>query len=202
MTASGKKGVVESTSIDFGFRTVEIKDSQLLVNGKPVLIKGADRHEVNSDKGYVVSEADMINDIRIMKELNMNAVRTCHYPDDPRWYALCDKYGLYVVDEGNIESHGMGYGEASLAHRADYRAAHLIRDQRMLRRDFNHPSVIIWSLGNEAGDGENFTAWLQMDERERSVEAGPVRKSPRRCEHRHPLPDVRFSDGMRGNSAP
>lgn len=173
VTASGKKGVAESTSIDFGFRTVEIKDSQLLVNGKPVLIKGADRHEMNSDKGYVVSEADMINDIRIMKELNMNAVRTCHYPDDPRWYALCDKYGLYVVDEGNIESHGMGYGEASLAHRADYRAAHLIRDQRMLRRDFNHPSVIIWSLGNEAGDGENFTAcykWMKENDPSRPVQ--------------------------------
>ncbi len=173
VTASGKKGVAESTSIDFGFRTVEIKDSQLLVNGKPVLIKGANRHEVNSDKGYVVSEADMIKDIRIMKELNINAVRTCHYPDDPRWYALCDKYGLYVVDEGNIESHGMGYGDASLAHRADFKAAHLIRDQRMLRRDFNHPSVIIWSLGNEAGDGENFTAcykWMKENDPSRPVQ--------------------------------
>lgn len=173
VTASDKKDVVESTSIDFGFRTVEIKDSQLLVNGQPVLIKGANRHEINADKGYVVSEADMIKDIRIMKELNMNAVRTCHYPDDPRWYALCDKYGLYVVDEGNIESHGMGYEEASLAHRADFRDAHLSRDQRMLRRDFNHPSVIIWSLGNEAGDGENFTAcykWMKENDPSRPVQ--------------------------------
>ncbi len=173
VSASDKKDVVESTSIDFGFRTVEIKNSQLLVNGQPVLIKGADRHEMNADKGYVVSEEDMIRDIRIMKELNMNAVRTCHYPNDPRWYALCDKYGLYVVDEGNIESHGMGYGKESLAHRADFKAAHLIRDQRMMRRDFNHPSVIIWSLGNEAGDGENFTAcykWMKENDPSRPVQ--------------------------------
>ncbi len=173
VTASDKKDVVESTSIDFGFRTVEIKNGQLLVNGQPVLIKGADRHEMNADKGYVVSEADMIKDIRIMKELNMNAVRTCHYPNDPRWYALCDKYGLYVVDEGNIESHGMGYGKESLAHRADFKAAHLIRDQRMLRRDFNHPSVIIWSLGNEAGFGDNFIAcydWMKANDPTRPVQ--------------------------------
>ena len=173
VTASDKKDVVESTSIDFGFRTVEIKNSQLLVNGQPILVKGANRHELSADKGYVVSEEDMIRDIRIMKELNMNAVRTCHYPDDPRWYALCDKYGLYVVDEGNIESHGMGYEKESLAHRADFRAAHLIRDQRMMRRDFNHPSVIIWSLGNEAGNGENFTAcykWMKENDPSRPVQ--------------------------------
>ena len=197
VTASDRKDVVESTSIDFGFRTVEIKNSQLLVNGQPVLIKGADRHEMNADKGYVVSEADMINDIRIMKELNMNAVRTCHYPNDPRWYALCDKYGLYVVDEGNIESHGMGYSDKTLARRSDYKAAHLIRDQRMVRRDFNHPSVIIWSLGNEAGDGENFEAcydWIKASDPTRPVQYEraemkrhtdiicPMYASPKRCE--------------------
>lgn len=197
VTASDRKDVVESTSIDFGFRTVEIKNSQLLVNGQPVLIKGADRHEMNADKGYVVSEADMINDIRIMKELNMNAVRTCHYPNDPRWYALCDKYGLYVVDEGNIESHGMGYSDKTLARRSDYKAVHLIRDQRMVRRDFNHPSVIIWSLGNEAGDGENFEAcydWIKASDPTRPVlyERAemkrhtdiicPMYASPKRCE--------------------
>ena len=173
VTASDRKNVVESTSIDFGFRTVEIKNAQLLVNGQPVLIKGANRHEMNADKGYVVSEEDMINDIRIMKELNMNAVRTCHYPNDPRWYALCDKYGLYVVDEGNIESHGMGYGDMTLAKRPDYKAAHLIRDQRMMRRDFNHPSVIIWSLGNEAGFGDTFVAcydWLKANDPTRPVQ--------------------------------
>lgn len=173
VTASDRKNVVESTSIDFGFRTVEIKNGQLLVNGQPVLIKGANRHEMNADKGYVVSEEDMINDIRIMKELNMNAVRTCHYPNDPRWYALCDKYGLYVVDEGNIESHGIGYGDKTLAKRPDYKAAHLIRDQRMMRRDFNHPSVIIWSLGNEAGFGDTFVAcydWLKANDPTRPVQ--------------------------------
>lgn len=173
VTASDRKNVVESTSIDFGFRTVEIKNAQLLVNGQPVLIKGANRHEMNADKGYVVSEEDMINDIRIMKELNMNAVRTCHYPNDPRWYALCDKYGLYVVDEGNIESHGIGYGDKTLAKRPDYKAAHLIRDQRMMRRDFNHPSVIIWSLGNEAGFGDTFVAcydWLKANDPTRPVQ--------------------------------
>ena len=173
VTASDRKNVVESTSIDFGFRTVEIKNGQLLVNGQPVLIKGANRHEMNADKGYVVSEEDMINDIRIMKELNMNAVRTCHYPNDPRWYALCDKYGLYVVDEGNIESHGMGYGDKTLAKRPDYKAAHLIRDQRMMRRDFNHPSVIVWSLGNEAGFGDTFVAcydWLKANDPTRPVQ--------------------------------
>lgn len=173
VSAYDRKGVVESSSIDFGFRTVEIRNSQLLVNGQPILIKGADRHELSADKGYVVSEEDMIRDIRIMKELNINAVRTCHYPNDPRWYALCDKYGLYVVDEGNIESHGMGYGKESLAHRADFRAAHLIRDQRMVRRDFNHPSVIVWSLGNEAGHGDNFLAcydWIKENDPSRPVQ--------------------------------
>ena len=156
--AYGKKGnLVESTAIPFGFRTVEIKNAQLLVNGKPILVKGADRHELDSYKGYNVSEADMIRDIRIMKELNINAVRTCHYPDDPRWLSLCDQYGLYVVDEGNIESHGMGYEDGkTLAQNPLFHDAHLIRDRRMVLRDINHPSVIIWSMGNEAGNGQNF----------------------------------------------
>ena len=114
----GKGGDYESTSIRFGFRTVEIKDGQFLVNGQPVLIKGTDRHELSPTGGYVVSEAEMIQDIKIMKQLNINAVRTSHYPNDPRWYALCDQYGLYVTDEGNIESHGIGYGPATLARRA------------------------------------------------------------------------------------
>ena len=162
--AEDRKGVVESTGIDFGFRSVEIRNSQLLVNGQPVLIKGADRHELSPYGGYVISEAEMIRDIEVMKQLNVNAVRTCHYPDDPRWYSLCDKYGIYVLDEANIESHGMGYGKESLAHRADYNAAHLIRNQRMVYRDINHPSIIIWSLGNEAGNGDNFRAaydWIK-----------------------------------------
>ncbi len=158
------RGLAESTTINFGFRSVEIKNSQLLVNGKPILIKGTNRHELSEHNGYIVSREDMIRDIRIMKELNINAVRTSHYPNDPMWYDLCDQYGLYVVDEANIESHGMGYEDATLAKRPDYRAAHLIRDQRMVYRDINHPSIIIWSLGNEAGNGDNFMAcydWIK-----------------------------------------
>lgn len=172
VSAKTRAGVVESTSIDFGFRTVEIKDAQLLVNGQPVLIKGVDRHELNAYKGYQLSEEDMIKDILIMKKLNVNAVRTSHYPNDPRWYALCDKYGLYVTDEGNIESHGMGYGAETLAKRLDYQAAHLERDMRMVRRDFNHPCVIVWSLGNEAGNGVNFEEcykWIKANDSSRPV---------------------------------
>ena len=151
-----KKGQTEKTSIEIGFRDVRIEGGQLLVNGKPVLVKGANRHEMNPYKGYVVSEADMIQDIQIMKRLNINAVRTCHYPDDPLWYSLCDRYGLYVVAEANIESHGMGYGDATLAKVPEYEHAHLERIRRAVQRDRNHPSVIIWSLGNEAGNGPNF----------------------------------------------
>lgn len=173
VSAYTSKGLAESTSISFGFRSVEIKDARLLVNGKPVLIKGVNRHELNEHSGYIVSKDDMIRDIRIMKELNINAVRTSHYPNDPVWYDLCDLYGLYVVDEGNIESHGMGYEDATLAKRPDYKAAHLIRDQRMVYRDINHPSIIIWSLGNEAGNGSNFMAcydWIKSYDPTRPVQ--------------------------------
>ena len=157
-----RKGQTESATIQFGFRDVEIKGGQLLVNGQPVLIKGANRHEMNPYKGYVVSEEDMIRDIQIMKQLNINAVRTSHYPDDPLWYSLCDKYGLYVVAEANIESHGMGYGKESLAHDPAFEAAHLERIRRAIQRDYNHPSVIIWSLGNEAGYGQNFIKGYEL----------------------------------------
>ncbi|MFA6592344.1 MAG: glycoside hydrolase family 2 TIM barrel-domain containing protein [Bacteroidales bacterium] len=170
--ASDRKGLCESTSLKFGFRTVEIRNAQLLVNGRPVLIKGANRHEMNPYKGYVVSEEDMIEDIRIFKELNINTVRTCHYPNDPLWYSLCDKYGIYVIDEGNIESHGMGYGNETLAKDPQYEYAHLQRDERMVRRDYNHPSVIVWSLGNEAGNGENFYKcydWIKAFDKTRPV---------------------------------
>ena len=179
---NGAGEVVESTSLNVGFRTVEMKDGQLKVNGQPVLIKGVNRHELVPVKGYVVSEADMIRDIRVMKELNVNAVRTCHYPDDPVWLALCDKYGLYVVDEGNIESHGMGYKDGvTLAQDPQFRAAHLIRDQRMVQRDFNHPSVIIWSLGNEAGAGPNFVdcaAWIKAYDPSRPIQYERCLDSP------------------------
>ena len=171
--ADTRKEAVDFTEILFGFRTVEIKGNQVLVNGQPVLFKGADRHELSATGGYIVTEAEMIRDIRIMKELNINAVRTCHYPDDPRWLALCDQYGLYVVDEGNIESHGMGYGPETLAKNPLFAAAHLARDRRMVQRDFNHPSVIIWSLGNEAGAGPNFEAcydWIKAYDPSRPVQ--------------------------------
>ena len=158
----GKKGLSEVSVLDFGFRDVCIRNAQLLVNGKPVLIKGANRHEMNPYKGYVVSEADMIQDILIMKQLNINAVRTCHYPNDPLWYSLCDRFGLYVVDEANIESHGMYYGKESLAHDPDYLVAHMERTRRMVQRDFNHPSIIVWSLGNEAGHGDNFMKTYEL----------------------------------------
>lgn len=156
--------VIEVIPLEVGFRDVAIRGGQLLVNGQPVLIKGANRHELDPDYGYYVSEERMLQDIRIMKENNINAVRTCHYPDDNRWYALCDRYGIYVVAEANIESHGMGYGERTLAKNPLFARAHLERNERNVRRSINHPSVIIWSLGNEAGDGPNFTAcydWIK-----------------------------------------
>ena len=164
--------IVEATAFKVGFRKVEIKNAQLLVNGYPVLIKGANRHEMAPNTGYYLTREDMIRDIQIMKELNVNAVRTCHYPNSPLWYDLCDEYGIYVCDEGNIESHGMGYREHTLAKNPIYAAAHLIRDQRMVLRDFNHPSVIYWSLGNEAGNGPNFHKcydWIKAYDKSRPV---------------------------------
>ena len=151
-----KGNLLESTTQKVGFRKVEIKNGQLLVNGQPILIKGADRHELDPDHGYIVSVERMIQDIQIMKQLNMNAVRTCHYSDDPRWYDLCDQYGLYVVAETNIESHGMGYGDQTLAKNPIYHKAHIERNQHNVQVQKNHPSVIFWSLGNEAGYGKNF----------------------------------------------
>ena len=163
----------EAAAFNVGFRKVEIKNSQLLVNGRAVLVKGANRHEMIPERGYDVKYEDMVRDIKIMKEHNLNAVRTCHYPNSPLWYDLCDKYGIYVVDEANVESHGMGYGDKSLAHREDYTAAHLIRNQRVVLRDYNHPSVIAWSLGNEAGNGVNFHAcydWIKGYDKSRPVQ--------------------------------
>ena len=156
LTAYDKKGKTEQTSIEIGFRDVCFEGVNMMVNGQPVLIKGVNRHEMNPYKGYVVTEEDMIRDIQIMKQLNINAVRTCHYPNDPLWYSLCDRYGLYVMDEANVESHGMGYGKESLANDPDFELAHVDRVERMVQRDYNHPSIIMWSLGNEAGYGPNF----------------------------------------------
>lgn len=171
--AGGK--VSESTEIEIGFRSVEVEGNQLMVNGKPVLIKGVNRHELSPYNGYVVTEAEMIRDIEIMKGLNINAVRTCHYPNDPLWLSLCDRYGLYVVDEGNIETHGMGMGpdDPTLAADRRFAAAFLDRDSRMVQRDRNHPSVIIWSMGNESGSGENFADcynWIKKADPTRPVQ--------------------------------
>ena len=152
-----------------GFRECEIRHAQLLVNGKPIYIKGVNRHEHDPQHGHVVNEASMLQDIRLMKENNINCVRTSHYPNDPRWYELCDQYGLYVVDEANIESHGMGYQpDKSLANQPEWQKAFIDRTERMFERDKNHPCVIIWSLGNESGEGCNFAAtyrWIHAHDR-------------------------------------
>ncbi|MEE8452438.1 MAG: glycoside hydrolase family 2 TIM barrel-domain containing protein, partial [Thermoguttaceae bacterium] len=164
--------VIEVIPSHVGFREVEIRDGQLLVNGRAVLLKGTNRHEHDPDTGHAISRESMLRDIRLMKQHNINAVRTSHYPDTPLWYDLCDRLGLYLIDEANIESHGMGYGEKSLAKNPLWKAAHLDRTIRMVQRDKNHPSVIIWSLGNEAGDGVNFTAtanWIRQNDPTRPV---------------------------------
>lgn len=174
--------VIESLVQNVGFRKAEVKNGLFLINGKPVLIKGANRHELDPDGGYVVSLDRMIQDIKIMKELNINAVRTCHYPNDPRWYNLCDKYGIYIVAEANIESHGMGYGKESLAKSPNYKQAHLERNQNNVKVLKNHPSIVTWSLGNEAGYGKNFEAaydWVKSYDNTRPVQY--ERASLERC---------------------
>ena len=157
---SNKKGkTICAISKNIGFRNVKIEGSQLLINGQPILIKGVNRHEHNMKTGHVVSKEDMLEDILIMKSNNINAVRTSHYPNHPYWYDLCDEYGLYVYDEANIESHGMGYDpDQTLGNDSTWMKAHLERTTRMIERDKNHPSIIAWSLGNEGGNGCNFYA--------------------------------------------
>lgn len=156
ITLKNKQGAAEVIPQKVGFRNVEIKNAQLLVNGQPVLVKGTDRHEMDPDGGYVVSLERMIQDIKIMKQLNINAVRTSHYPFDPRWYDLCDEYGIYITAEANLESHGMGYDEKSLAKFPEYLVPHIERNEGNVKPLINHPSVIVWSLGNEGGYGINF----------------------------------------------
>ena len=167
--------VTEAAAFRVGFRKVEIRGGQLLVNGKPILIKGVNRHEMEPNTGYYVTREEMVRDIREMKRLNMNAVRTCHYPDTPLWYDLCDEYGLYVVDEANVESHGYHYRDKSknLAGNPAFAAAHLDRNRRMVLRDYNHPSIIVWSTGNEAGNGPNFERcydWIKAFDPSRPVQ--------------------------------
>ena len=173
-----KNTVLQAVRQNVGFRKIEQKTDlgQIWVNGKPILIKGVNRHELDPDFGYVVSHERMESDIRILKEMNANAVRTCHYPDDPYWYELCDRYGLYVVCEGDIESHGLIYTDHPLSKNPDFAKAHLERDQRMVETYKNHPSIIFWSLGNEAGSGPNFDAcyqWIKQRDTSRPVQYEP-----------------------------
>ncbi|MEN8201638.1 MAG: glycoside hydrolase family 2 TIM barrel-domain containing protein [Bacteroidota bacterium] len=154
----GQGQIIEVIRQDVGFRSVEIRDAKLLVNGRYIYLKGVNLHEHHDVKGHVVDEETMIKDILLMKSHNLNAVRTSHYPQPERWYELCNRYGLYLVNEANIEAHGMGYGEESLAKDSSWMAAHLFRTENMFERDKNQPSVLIWSLGNESGNGVNFEA--------------------------------------------
>lgn len=175
LVASVSKGnkAVEVIPQKVGFRMVEIKDSQLLINGQPILFKGANRHEMDPATGYIVSKERMIQDIKIMKQLNINAVRTSHYPADPIWYDLCDKYGLYVVSEANIEAHGLGYKADSEAKKEIFAEQIIERNQFNVENQYNHPSVIIWSLGNETADSKNFTAayrWIKQFDPYRPVQ--------------------------------
>ena len=163
----------EIIQVKVGFRKVEIKNKQLLVNGQPVLLKGANRHEMDPDAGYNVSEQRMIQDIMMMKRLNINAVRTCHYPDDPRWYDLCDKYGLYVVAEANQESHGFQYGDDAAAKKPEFAKQIMERNQHNVSMFYNHPSIITWSLGNETVMGDNFIQaynWIKSQDKTRPVQ--------------------------------
>jgi beta-galactosidase len=167
----------QTITIPIGFRKIEIKNAQLLVNGKPVLIKGVDRHEHDPITGHTISVESMIRDIEIMKQNNINAVRTSHYPNDPRWYSLCDKYGIYLIDEANVEAHGVAGSDKSLAKDPAFKEAILNRTRRMFERDKNHPSIILWSLGNENGNGPNFEAsydWLKEHDSTRPVHYEPA----------------------------
>ena len=182
LSSALKNGNMKSASITpvkVGFRKVEIKNKQFLVNGQPVLIKGADRHEIDPDGGYVVSLERMIQDIKIMKRLNINAVRTCHYPDDPRWYDLCDEYGIYLVAEANQESHGFGYEADAAAKKPMFAKQIMERNQHNVSIYFNHPSVVTWSLGNETVMGDNFLQaykWVKSQDQSRPVQYEQARQ--------------------------
>jgi beta-galactosidase len=146
-----------------GFRRVEIKDAVILVNGQPIKLKGVNRHEHQPETGQVVSTESMIKDIILMKRHNINAVRTSHYPNAPEWYSLCDLHGIYVIDEANLETHGMGRNQPNVLNNSpEWKEAHVDRTRRMIERDFNHPSIIMWSAGNESGDGPNTNACYQF----------------------------------------
>jgi len=170
--------VLEVIPVNVGFRSVQIRDGNLLVNGQRILIKGTDRHEFDPDRGQAITPEIMERDIKMMKQFNLNAVRCSHYPNQTAWYDLCDRYGIYLIDEADIESHGMGFGDKTLAKNPDFADAHMNRTVRMVERDKNHPSIIIWSLGNEAGDGPNFEAtanWVHQRDATRPVHYEPAR---------------------------
>lgn len=206
--ADGK--TLEATAANIGFRKVEIKDGVLLVNGKYVYMNGVNRHEHHPRTGHTISRESMIEDILLMKRNNINAVRTCHYPDSPEWYDLCDEYGLFLIDEANIESHGMGYGPESLAKQPEWGPAHLDRTKNVVERDKNHPSVVIWSLGNEAGNGVNFMTtydWVKQRDPSRPVQYEQAYYSDRNTDIRCPMYDgidrmVEYAEGrMKGVKA-
>ena len=178
-----KNQVVETLTCQVGFHKVEIKQGQLMVNGVPIVIKGVNRHEHDPNNGHVVDEASMIRDIQLMKQYNINAVRCSHYPNDSRWYELCNQYGLYVIDEANIESHGLAISDSTktLANRPAWFEAHLDRVRRMVERDKNHPCIITWSLGNEAGSGSNFRKmyqWVKQRDQSRPVQYEMSQRTP------------------------
>jgi len=173
--------IIETLSANVGFREVEVVDGRMEVNGKPIYIKGVNRHEHDPDTGHYVTRVSMIKDLELMKRYNINAVRTSHYPNTPLWYDLCDRYGIFLVDEANIESAPMGYGATSLAKKPKWTKTHLARTQRMVERDKNHPSVIIWSLGNEAGRGRNFeltATWIKKRDPTRLVQYEKAKLKP------------------------
>ncbi len=180
-TVKKGKQVLETIPQKVGFRRVEIKNNQLLVNGQPILIKGVDRHEMDPDGAYAVSRERMIEDIRLMKQFNINAVRTSHYPNDPQWYDLCDEYGIYVCSEANVESHAFGYKDTSEAKKPQFARQIMERNQHHVASKYNHPSIITWSMGNETVDGPNFTAvfdWIRSQDKSRPIQFHPTRKGP------------------------
>jgi len=174
-----KDTVVEAVACDVGFRKIEIREGRLLINGRPIRLRGVNRHELDPDRGHAVTLERMMQDITLMKQANINAVRTCHYPNDPRWYELCDRYGLYVFDEADLETHGT---RGKLASDPRWSAAFLDRAVRLAERDKNHPSVIFWSLGNESGYGPNFaamSAWLREFDPTRPIHYEGAQGTPR-----------------------
>ncbi len=211
LTLKDDKGhVIERVSSDFGFRDVKVVDGEFLVNGQPVYIKGVNRHEHDPVTGRVVSHERMLQDVLIMKQNNINTVRMAHYPNDPHFYELCNKYGLYVIDEANIESHEIGYEPSkTLANKLEWREAHVDRIRRMVERDKNNPSVIIWSLGNEAGDGTSFEVardYIRQRDPGRLVQyerAGTRSHTDIICpQYSHPWELVNYATGKAGSVYP